>query len=145
MSEDESQIVVLQAMADTKQLEDQLTALRQQIGKSAAGTSGALAAFIRRREKAKVVREETTEEREQRDAVQRRLENEQMQRLQAIPGEVVSFEGRRQLMETLDATPERLAELDDIIKDEKSTPADVEEATKAKERLERKEIGRAHV
>jgi len=143
MTDDTAEIVVLNAMADTKELEDQLAALRQQIDNLAPGTSGALNAFIRRREAAKAVKEETQAEREERDRVQRRLENEQAARLNAIPGEKISFEGRRQLMETLDATPERLSELDDVIKDENSTPADVEEATKAKERLEKRtfEIG----
>jgi len=138
MRDDESELVIFNALTNTKELEDQLSAIRTQISESTNVPSRALQAFIERREKSRAVREETQAQREERDRVQRRLENEQAGRLGAIPGEQVSFEGRRKLIETLDATPERLSELDAIISDEKAPAKDVAEATSAKKRLEAK-------
>ena len=138
MTDDASELVIFDALTNTKELEDQLAAIRTQISEGINVPSRALQAFIDRREKSKLLGQETQAQREERDRVQRRLENEQTARLKAIPGEQVSFEGRRKLLETLDATPERLSELDSIINDEKSPAKDVAEATSAKTRLEKK-------
>ena len=138
MSDDQSELVIFNALTNTKELEDQLAAIRTQISAATNVPSRALQAFIARRERAQSLGQETQAQREERDKVQKRLENEQTARLKAIPGEQISFEGRRKLLETLDATPERLAELDTIINDEKAPAKDVEEATRAKKRLEKK-------
>lgn len=138
MTEDASELVIFNALTNTKELEDQLAAIRTQISQGTNVPSRALQAFIARRERAQSLGQETQAQREERDKVQKRLENEQTARLKAIPGEQISFEGRRKLLETLDATPERLAELDTIINDEKAPAKDVEEATRVKKRLEKK-------
>lgn len=138
MSDDQSELVIFNALTNTKELEDQLAAIRTQISQGTNVPSRALQAFIARRERAQSLGQETQAQREERDKVQKRLENEQTARLKAIPGEQISFEGRRKLLETLDATPERLTELDTIINDEKAPAKDVEEATRAKKRLEKK-------
>jgi hypothetical protein len=144
MTEDESELVIFNALTSTKELEDQLSAIRTQISEDTIVPSRALQAFLKRREKSLAIKEETQAQREERDRVQRRLENEQAGRLGAIPGEKISFEGRRKLIETLDATPENFLELDQIINDPESTAKDVEEATSTKKRLEKKvdEIGK---
>ena len=144
MTDDQSELVIFNALTSTKELEDQLSAIRTQISESTNVPSRALQAFIARRERAKLLGQETQAQREERDKVQKRLENEQAARLGAIPGEQVSFEGRRKLIETLDATPENFLELDQIINDPESTAKDVEEATSTKKRLEKKvdEIGK---
>ena len=138
MTDDASELVIFNALTNTKELEDQLAAIRTQISEGTNVPSRALQAFIARRERAQSLGQETQAQREERDKVQKRLENEQTARLKAIPGEKISFEGRRKLFETLDATPERLSELDSIINDEKAPAKDVEEATNAKKRLEKK-------
>ena len=130
--------VILKSTDAEKELTDQLAALRTKAAPVQRAGTGALEAFIRQRDKAKAVREETQLEREERDKVQKRLENEQTERLKAIPGEKISFEGRRKLLETLDATPERLNELDDIIHDPKSSAKEVTEAEQKKKSLEAK-------
>ena len=144
MTEDQSELVIFNALTSTKELEDQLSAIRTQISESTNVPSRALQAFLKRREKSLAIKEETQAQREERDKVQKRLENEQAGRLGAIPGEKISFEGRRKLIETLDATPENFLELDQIINDPESTAKDVEEATSTKKRLEKKvdEIGK---
>ena len=144
MTEDQSELVIFNALTSTKELEDQLSAIRTQISESTNVPSRALQAFLKRREKSLAIKEETQAQREERDRVQRRLENEQAGRLGAIPGEKISFEGRRKLIETLDATPENFLELDQIINDPESSAKDIEEATSAKKRLEKKvdEIGK---
>jgi hypothetical protein len=144
MTDDESELVIFNALTSTKELEDQLSAIRTQISEDTIVPSRALQAFLKRREKSLAIREETQAQREERDKVQKRLENEQAGRLGAIPGEKISFEGRRKLIETLDATPENFLELDQIINDPESSAKDVEEATSTKKRLEKKvdEIGK---
>ena len=130
--------IILKSTDAEKELSEQLANLRSKLTTAQQSGTGALEAFINRREKSRAVREETQAQREERDKVQKRLENEQTARLKAIPGEQVSFEGRRKLIETLDATPERLSELDSIINDEKAPAKDVAEAASAKKRLENK-------
>jgi hypothetical protein len=130
--------IILKSTDAEKELSEQLANLRSKLTTAQQAGTGALEAFINRREKSRAVREETQAQREERDKVQKRLENEQTARLKAIPGEQVSFEGRRKLIETLDATPERLSELDSIINDEKAPAKDVAEAASAKKRLENK-------
>lgn len=144
MTDDESELVIFNALTSTKELEDQLSAIRTQISENTIVPSRALQAFLKRRENALAIKEETQAQREERDRVQRRLENEQAGRLGAIPGEKISFEGRRKLIETLDATPENFLELDQIINDPESSAKDIEEATSTKKRLEKKvdEIGK---
>ena len=144
MTDDASELVIFNALTSTKELEDQLSAIRTQISEDTIVPSRALQAFIKRREKSLAIKEETQAQREERDKVQKRLENEQAGRLGAIPGEKISFEGRRKLIETLDATPENFLELDQIINDPESPAKDVAEATSAKKRLEAKadEIGK---
>jgi hypothetical protein len=66
-------------------------------------------------------KEETQADREARDAAVRKKEQAQRESLELIPGEKISFEKRRQLMEFLDAAPANLAEQDAIIADEDST------------------------
>lgn len=66
-------------------------------------------------------KEETQADREARDAAVRKKEQAQRESLELIPGEKISFEKRRQLMEFLDAAPANLDEQDAIIKDDDST------------------------
>lgn len=66
-------------------------------------------------------KEETQADREARDAAVRKKEQAQRESLELIPGEKISFEKRRQLMEFLDAAPANLSEQDAIIADEDST------------------------
>ena len=66
-------------------------------------------------------KEDTQADREARDAAVRKKEQAQRESLELIPGEKISFEKRRQLMEFLDAAPANLDEQDAIIKDEDST------------------------
>jgi hypothetical protein len=73
-------------------------------------------------------KEETQADREARDAAVRKKEQAQRESLELIPGEKISFEKRRQLMEFLDAAPANLDEQDAIIKDEDSTAKQKAEA-----------------
>ena len=73
MTDDQSELVIFNALTNTKELEDQLSAIRTQISESTNVPSRALQAFIARREKSLAVREETQAQREERDRVQRRL------------------------------------------------------------------------
>jgi hypothetical protein len=73
-------------------------------------------------------KEETQADRETRDAAVRKKEQAQRESLELIPGEQISFEKRRQLMEFLDAAPANLDEQDAIIKDEDSTAKQKTEA-----------------
>jgi len=73
-------------------------------------------------------KEETQADREARDAAVRKKEQAQRENLELIPGEKISFEKRRQLMEFLDAAPANLDEQDAIIKDDDSTAKQKAEA-----------------
>jgi hypothetical protein len=73
-------------------------------------------------------KEETQADRETRDAAVRKKEQAQRESLELIPGEKISFEKRRQLMEFLDAAPANLDEQDAIIKDDDSTAKQKTEA-----------------
>jgi hypothetical protein len=73
-------------------------------------------------------KEETQADREARDAAVRKKAQAQRESLELIPGEKISFEKRRQLMEFLDAAPANLDEQDAIIKDDDSTAKQKTEA-----------------
>jgi len=73
-------------------------------------------------------KEETQADREARDAAVRKKTQAQRESLELIPGEKISFEKRRQLIEFLDASPANLDEQDAIIKDEDSTAKQKAEA-----------------
>jgi hypothetical protein len=73
-------------------------------------------------------KEETQADREARDAAVRKKAQAQRESLELIPGEKISFEKRRQLIEFLDASPANLDEQDAIIKDEDSTAKQKAEA-----------------
>jgi hypothetical protein len=68
-------------------------------------------AFIARREAAIRAREETTAEKQARDNEQRRLENDMLERMVSMPGERISFETRRQLIEKSGTSEEAIGEL----------------------------------
>ena len=58
---------------------------------------------------------QTQADREARDNEQRRVEQESVEALQALPAERVSFEKRRKLLDVVNAVPERVLELDAVI------------------------------
>jgi hypothetical protein len=60
-------------------------------------------------------REETQADREARDNKERNAEQAQVEALQALPAERVSFEKRRKLLDVANAVPERVLELDAVI------------------------------
>jgi hypothetical protein len=73
-------------------------------------------------------KEETQADREARDATVRKRAQAQRESLELIPGEKISFDKRRQLIEFLDASPANLDAQDAIIKDEDSTAKQKAEA-----------------
>jgi len=58
---------------------------------------------------------ETKADREARDNAERNTEQTQIEALQALPAERVSFEKRRKLLDVVNAVPERVLELDAVI------------------------------
>ncbi len=58
---------------------------------------------------------ESQADREARDNEERRIEQERVEALQALPAERVSFEKRRKLLDVVNAVPERVLELDAVI------------------------------
>lgn len=71
--------------------------------------------FMLGRREGFVTTPETLQDRENRDAEIKRIENERNSRLASLEGERISFDKRRKLAEKLNATPEAYAELDAII------------------------------
>jgi hypothetical protein len=108
----------------TSQIADLSDSLRN-VQRQIRGEEGAVA------EQQKVrlaTKEETQADREARDATVRKKAQAQRESLELIPGEKISFDKRRQLIEFLDASPANLDAQDAIIKDEDSTAKQKAEA-----------------
>ena len=69
----------------------------------------------KKRKQEKKVFGESQVQREARDNEERRIEQERVEALQALPAERVSFEKRRKLLDVVNAVPERVLELDAVI------------------------------
>ena len=113
MSEVASALRVSVKDATTAELEMRqlIQPLMEDAMKIESTVAGALRNFITRRDKALAVREETQAEREARDNEQRRIERGLLSRLAEMPGERVSFEERRRLIEAHGVSEEAVSEL----------------------------------
>lgn len=113
------------SVKDAAQAEAEMATLSKALMEDAMKIESAigaqLRAFIDRREKALAQREETQTEREARDNEQRRIERGFMSRLAEMPGERISFEKRRALIEAHGVSEEAIMELQDSIDNARET------------------------
>jgi len=117
-TDESSTVQVLRAANELEtSLAQQLAPMAERLQKLDKTASRVLDAFLRNRDRARRVREETPAERLARDQQQRRLETAQFERVGNMPGERVSFEGRRELINLLDVAPENLDALNQIVTD----------------------------
>lgn len=123
MSEITSELRV--SVKDATQAESEMATLSKALMEDAikleSATGAQLRAFIDRREKALAQREETQTEREARDNEQRRIERGLMSRLAEMPGERISFEKRRALIDAHGVSEEAITELQDSIDNARET------------------------